>query len=213
MLFKTLLYLHILTGSISLLVGLIVILLKKGNNLHKKLGSLFYYSMIISSLVAIPMSIIHPNYFLFAIAIFTLYLLVSAKRYLSIKTSKNIHLFDKILMITMLIFSLAFISFGFCKIVINNYFGFVFLFFGLIGLVNLFQDYQALKDKLKTQNFGLVIHIQRMVGGYIATTTAFLVVNNKFLPEILVWLLPTLCFVPLQIYWTKKYEKRKKNST
>ena len=107
MLFKTLLYLHILTGSISLLVGLIVILLKKGNNQHEKLGSLFYYSMIISSLVAIPMSIIHPNYFLFAIAIFTLYLLLSAKRYLSIKTSKDIHFFDKILMIIMLIFSIA----------------------------------------------------------------------------------------------------------
>jgi hypothetical protein len=126
--------------------------------------------------------------------------LISAKRYLTIKSSKDFIIFDKGLMIMMLIFSIIFISFGIWQIVTKNYFGFVFLFFGLIGLVNLFQDNQALSDKSKTQNFGLVIHIQRMLGGYIATTTAFLVVNNNFLPHIIVWILPTLCFVPLQIY-------------
>jgi hypothetical protein len=74
--FKILLYTHILFGSISLLVGLYVLLTKKGDKIHRKIGNIFYFSMLISSLISLPMAIMHPNYFLFAVGIFTLYLLL-----------------------------------------------------------------------------------------------------------------------------------------
>lgn len=207
--FTVLLYAHIAFGSISLLVGLYVLLAKKGDKTHKQIGNIFYFAMLLSSLISLQMAILHPNYFLFAVGIFTLYLLLSGKRYLKIKTLTDVKIIDRILSILMLLFSIAFIILGANNIYHNNLFGIVFLVFGGLGLLNVYQDLTYFKGQAKTKNFGLVTHLQRMIGSYIATTTAFLVVNNHILPDILAWLLPTICFVPLQIIWTQKYRVAK----
>ena len=68
-LFKILLMLHIIGGSVSLLLGSYIMLVKKGNTQHKLLGNLFFYTMLIAALVALPMSYLHPNYFLFVIGL------------------------------------------------------------------------------------------------------------------------------------------------
>lgn len=83
--FKILLIIHITGGTISLILGLFILLTKKGNKVHKKTGIIYFYSMLINSLVAIPMSYIHPNYFLFLISIFTINMLLTGVRYLNKK--------------------------------------------------------------------------------------------------------------------------------
>jgi hypothetical protein len=45
-----------------------------------------------------------------------------------------------------------------------------------------------------------------MTGSYIASSTAFLVVNNTILPGIIAWLIPTVLLVPLIIMWSRKNE-------
>jgi hypothetical protein len=61
-----------------------------------------------------------------------------------------------------------------------------------------------------TKNYWLLAHLQRMTGGYIAATTAFLVVNAQYspvvLPSVVVWLLPTVILTPLTIAFSKKYK-------
>jgi type IV secretory pathway component VirB8 len=44
-----------------------------------------------------------------------------------------------------------------------------------------------------------------MIGAYIASITAFLVVNNTILPGVVAWLLPTAVLVPVLIKWSRKY--------
>lgn len=44
-----------------------------------------------------------------------------------------------------------------------------------------------------------------MVGSYIASVTAFLVVNIEFLPPVLIWLAPTAVLVPLILVWTRRW--------
>lgn len=44
-----------------------------------------------------------------------------------------------------------------------------------------------------------------MVGAYIASFTAFIVVNYTLIPNLVAWLLPTVNIVPLIIYWIKKW--------
>lgn len=63
--FTILLTLHIFCGSLSLLSGLHIMLAKKGNSRHKRIGKLYFYAMLTASVAAIPMSCLHPNFFLF----------------------------------------------------------------------------------------------------------------------------------------------------
>jgi hypothetical protein len=48
-----------------------------------------------------------------------------------------------------------------------------------------------------------------MVPAYIATVTAFLVVNVSYECPVVIWLAPTVLFVPVIIYNIRKYRVRK----
>jgi uncharacterized membrane protein len=51
MVFKLLLYTHIIAGSIGLLTGTLVMILKKGDAIHRRIGSIFYYAMVLNAVV------------------------------------------------------------------------------------------------------------------------------------------------------------------
>lgn len=204
--FKILMALHIAGGGLSLLLGGYIMLTKKGGRIHKLLGNIYFYAMLLASMMALPMACMHPNYFLFIIGIFTSYMLISGKRYLTIRKLSDVKKMDWFLAVVMLVFGFLFIALGIYNIVSGNYFGTVFLVFGAISILFVYQDYQNFKGKSNIRNFWLTTHLQRMTGSYIASATAFLVVNNKILPGILVWLLPTIVIVPLIIRWTRKYK-------
>jgi uncharacterized membrane protein len=205
-LFKILQLIHIVGGSASLLLGIVVLSLKKGNQQHKLLGNVYFFAMLTSSVVAIPMSYLHPNYFLFIIAIFTIYMLVTGYRYLGKKSGEDISILDWLLTLIILLFGFAFIGFGAYNINKQNYFGVVFLVFGTVCFLFAKKDYQNFKGQSAIKNYWLTGHIQRMTGSYIASATAFLVVNNKILPGIIAWLLPTFIIVPLINKWSKQHQ-------
>ncbi len=205
--FQVLLYIHIIGGGLSLLVGLLILFLEKGNKRHVLLGNIFYWSLLCSSTMAIPMSIMHTNTFLLLIGIWTLYMLITGKRFLHIKKSIDVTKLDWGISYAMLVVAIVFITLGIYVIAHENSFGFVVVVFGVIGLLFVNNDIKAYRGKSKVKNFGLMIHIQRMMGAMIASITAFIVVNNTILPAILAWLLPTVCLVPLIIYWVRKWGK------
>lgn len=205
-LFNILLFIHIAGGSLSLLSGTYVLFIKKGDQFHQKLGRVFYYGLLVAGLAALPMSYLHSNYFLFIIAVFTLYMVLSGKRYLSIKSPENVSIYDWFISSLMLIFGLLFIVFGTMRLINGVFFGLVFLVFGMIALSFVVQDYTNFSGKSKIKNTWLTSHIQRMIGSYIASSTAFLVVNNTFLPPIIAWMLPTIILTPLIVLWSRKNE-------
>ncbi len=208
--FQILLFIHITYGGISLVVGLIILLGGKGNTRHKLMGKIYFFSMLMAALIALPMSYLHPSYFLFIIGVFTSYMLLSGKRYLKKKTPANIKPVDWLLTTIMLVFGAAFIGMGIYNLLQSNFFGVVFIAFGSISLIFVYQDYINFKGRASVKNFWLTTHIQRMVGSYIASVTAFLVVNNTLLPGVIAWLLPTIVLVPLIIYWSRKHEVKLK---
>ncbi len=204
--FKLLLLTHVIGGSVSLLLGLFILVLKKGTKKHKLIGSIYFYAMLVTAIVALPMSYLHPNYFLFIIGIFTSYMLLTGKRYLTKKSETDIKTTDWLFSAIMLVFGFGFVFFGLYNIFYSNLFGVVFLVFGGISLFFVYQDFINYKGKSSVKNYGLTTHIQRMVGSYIASVTAFLVVNNTMLPAVFAWLFPLVCFVPLIVIWSKKYK-------
>lgn len=203
--FDFLLIIHIFSGSISLLLGLYILVTKKGTQAHKNIGRVYFFSMLSVSLVSLPMSYIHPNYFLFLVGVFTTYMLLTGIRYLNKKNIDDVKPIDWAYTITILLFAVIFIFFGFFHVFQNNFFGIVFIVFGCIGLLFSYQDFRNFKGRSKIKNYYLTTHLQRMIGSYVAATTAFLVVNNKILPYLVAWLLPTIIIVPLILKWTRKF--------
>jgi uncharacterized membrane protein len=208
--FKILLYLHIICGGLSLIVGLVVMILKKGDKNHKQIGSVFFYSMLTAALVSIPMSFLHPNYFLFIVGVWTTYMLITGKRYLSIKQIADVKKIDWVITIVMSLFGAVLSAIGVYLLIKGGSFGLVLFAFGGIAMLMTYSDYNAYSGKSKYKNFNITNHIQRMVGSYIASVTAFLVVNNHHVfPDVLAWLLPGTILAPLIAKWSKEWGKKK----
>lgn len=204
-LFNTLLVFHIAGGSIGLLTGSIVMMLKKGDKNHVRLGNIYFYSLLLSAIVSFPMSYLHSNWFLLIVGVFTSYMLLTGKSYLDKRTSAEVKVTDWILAGTMLIFGLGFLGIGLLNVFKGVYFGIVLIVFGAISLSFVLQDWANFTGRARVKNFWLTTHLQRMIGSYIASATAFIVVNNHVIPGVIAWLLPTIVLTPLIGIWTKKY--------
>jgi uncharacterized membrane protein len=191
--FNIILVLHIIAGSLGLLLGTYILIRKKGDKTHKLLGKIFAIAMISTGILAFMLAYIHPNFFLFIVGVFTIYLAATGYRMIYLKNilqGQKPKIIDYILTILMLIVSITFLYLGILNIINGNNFGFVLCLFGAISLRLCYVDYKIYNQKINDKLFWLKNHIGRMTGAYIAAFTAFLVVNNTFLNPILVWSLP-----------------------
>lgn len=205
--FKILLVIHIIAGSIGLFTGTINIIRKKGDTTHRLVGKFFLYGMLINAVAGFLMSVIHKNLFLLIIAVFSFYMTATGKRILSLKRldkGQQVKRIDWILTFTMLFFALFFIVFGIYLKINDNNLGTVLIVFGVISALMARKDINIYQGNITIKNYWLLIHIQRMIGAYIAALTAFLVVNNTYLPPVVAWLMPTVILTPLIFYWSKK---------
>lgn len=212
LLFTLFLILHITGGAIGLITGTINILRKKGGKSHVLVGKLFIYGMSVAGISALVLSIIRPNYFLFIVGIFTLYMISTGTRYIHKKMlglEQKPALIDWIITITMLFVGISFITLGIILLIKSNNFGIVFIVFGALSLRFVRSDFKNYKGNSPIKNYWLLAHFQRMTGAYIASLTAFLVVNIKYLPfdipATIFWLLPTAILFPVIIRWNRKY--------
>ncbi len=212
-LFKTVLYLHIAGGTLGLVSGLLNLMRKKGDKKHRLTGKVFTWAMLCTGFSALILSALNPNYFLFIVGTFTVYLTGTGKRYIYLKLlakEQEPGITDKLLTYAMLIAGFAFIFFGVLRISSANYFGIVLIVFGSLSLLFVRKDLRHYKGITESKNYWLLEHLQRMTGAFIAASTAFLVVNTPNLPfhppPVLMWLLPTFILTPLIIYWSNKYK-------
>ncbi len=207
--FIFLLIIHVIAATISLISGTIQMFRQKGDVLHKNIGKYFFFGMLFTGISGILMSLIHFNLFLSIIGIFTIYMVATGQRFLAFKTIyKVLHAgkIDWIISIIMLMFSFGFIVYGLVLLINSNSFGSVLIVFGSISILMVLQDFRIYRGNSRVKNFWLLVHFQRMIGAYIAAITAFIVVNNTYLPGIIAWLLPSVIIVPFIIIWSKKYK-------
>jgi uncharacterized membrane protein len=199
---QTLIYIHAAFGGIALLAGGVALIVKKGKNVHKKSGLLFYYAMLTSALMAFIISILpdHENPFLFSIGIFSTYFLISGYRSLNFK---NIHFnlkIDKIISLIILITGATMILY---PLIFQGKIYIVLLIFGFIGLVFGIKDLIAFKNKANLKKNWLKLHLGKMTGGYIAAVSAFFVVNN-ILPGVWNWFTPGVIGSVFITIWMSK---------
>jgi uncharacterized membrane protein len=210
--FKTALILHIIAGSTALLTGFLALVFKKKRNgYHGKAGLVFHYAMVAVSISAFAMAIIKMNYFLFVVGVFSLYLTFAGYRSIKImKGERKEGLVDQLGMALSALLMVA-VTYQFLSTTIFSLTGFsmVILVFDAILVALLLLDLKIFnKSKPFSKNQWLIRHITRMVPAYIATVTAFLVVNVSYEYPVVIWLAPTVLFVPVIIYNIRKYRVR-----
>jgi uncharacterized membrane protein len=194
-----LIYLHAASGMTALTAGTVAMISRKGNDVHKKSGRIFYFAMMMVCVTGIAVSLMKSTWFLLMLGIFSGFQAYCGYRAIQNKSLRYSNV-DKIVLVINWINTLVMIATMKLVLVV---FGIISLLLS-IGQTQLWKS--SAQQKTLPPKLWLRQHIGMMIGAYIAAFTAFLVVNITFLqPAWVLWLAPTAVFVPLLIYWTRKW--------
>lgn len=200
---------HVAAGFLSLIAGGAIMLMRKGDGRHRRLGRGFTLAMLAIAVSALALTLVRPDNFLLTIALFSAYLALTGwwaiagrhdrrpigGRWFWVWGLPAAGMATALAMLT--VAGAEALAGGGDRPIILIVFG--------LGLAAM-----AARDLL-TARGGLVgqartaRHIQRMMGAWIASLTAFAVVNLSFLPDLAVWLGPTALVSPLIGYWSRRY--------
>ena len=201
-----LIYIHATFGGIAFIAGFIAIITKKGGNYHKKSGIIFYYTMLFSALSALVIAVLpkHESPFLFTIGLFSSYFIITGYRALRFKKPNPSLLMDKIIASVMIITGIVMITY---PLIYTGKLNIVLAIFGTVGIILATRDFMLFKNAKKLRKGWLKLHIGKMLGGYIAAVTAFVVVN-QFIPGIAGWLTPSVFGIAYMMYWFWKLNRK-----
>jgi uncharacterized membrane protein len=182
---------HVIAGTLSLLLGLVAMLAKKGGQLHNRAGLVYVWCMTYVAVTAVLLFVSQPytifRLFLTGIAVFSFYLSTTGYRAVLLKRAKrsleNPTTFDRWLTYVTLVVSLGMIGFGLFLITQSaSFMSILFAFFGVLTLIFAVQDSRQF-GKPTEKMYWFFQHFTRMGGSYIAALTAFIVNNNgRFMP-------------------------------
>ncbi len=209
---KILLYIHIGAGMWALVVAPIAMVTEKGGKRHKLSGKIYFWAMTVSISTAIVIAVYKFIPFLLMVAVFSYYSVFQGYRTLfhkSLHLGRGIKTIDWVALAVNGLFNLAFVIWGFWHIYAGDwgFFAYLAVGFGFGGLAITRTNFKLFKTPPSDKNHWLFTHINGMVGGYIATLTAFSATTLSFLPGIVAWIWPTVIGAPLIAYWIRRYRK------
>jgi hypothetical protein len=198
---QILIYIHATFGGFALLAGLVSIIAKKGKNIHRKSGLIFFYSMILSGIIAMIVALLpnHESPFLFAVGIFSLYFVLTGNRALNFKRKHPDLKIDKLISIIMITL----------PIILTKSINIILVVFAIVGIIFSVRDLILFKNPERLRKGWLKLHLGKMLGGYISATTAFVVVNG-FFPSFYGWFIPGIVGGLIIAYWMRKMNKKTK---
>lgn len=204
-------WIHIITGVFALMSGPVAMFNQDGGKLHRQSGKIYLWSMTVIFTTSIILSIYRGNILLFLIGIFSMHLVITGYRALALKM---LHRGQKAATIDWFILILSAVAgAGLCMMGAwiwgskGSNFGMVPIVFGGVMLFSTVKDYYRYTQPPTEKNHWLIRHITGMMGGYIATITAFCVNNLHTDPAFISWLLPTVILVPFIMITTRKFRK------
>ncbi len=207
---KPLLYIHIVAGFVSLGTAYLLLFLKKGDKRHKKFGMYYVYGMSTIFVTAIPLSmmgLVQP--FLFAVAIFSFYFAFAGYRQAKVRTGARESV-DKALTLLMFIAGVMLLLFA-TDVLEMGFFGqfeglrTVALIFGFACLVITAYDLNRFRKTDKPNFYDrTTIHLNFMLAGTIAATTAFISTVELFPQEWMNWAMPNVFIVPFIVFFSRR---------
>jgi hypothetical protein len=206
LLHKVNIFTHIATGSAALLIGVFILLTRKGSPLHIRLGRIFIYlltAVIFTALVGV--FVYGRNTFLLVITILSGYQGFSGWRNLKTK-SNQFHWIDAIAILISLV-TVSYYLYYMKKI------GFIWspvIIYSTVGTLILFITYDVFRyfiPKSRYQNLWLYEHIIKMVGAFTALLAAFsgtVFVTYQPISQILPSVIGFVLQIGFVIYYVKK---------
>lgn len=203
---------HAIAGSIAILAGISAPFMKKTGRNHKRLGTLFFYSMLMLGLSGalgafirdIPLSMM--NGLLVCYFVLTSYQTIKQPNNSTSNTDRGLAIFGFALVC------------GFAYFAVQAHFsatgklaGFgapAFIAFGLVTLFASLADVLYLKKGGASGNKRLVRHLWRMFFPLFMSTTAFFLGQAKLFPDALrrieILVIPVAAVILLMAYWLIK---------
>ena len=215
---KLLTYTHVLAGILSLIVAPIAMVVRKGASAHRLWGKIFFWSMAWICFSAIVISVYKWIPFLLLLAVFSFYASYSGYRALyqkQIHLGKGVKWYDWTMAIVSGAFMLGFIVYGIYLVSTNQlgYFGYLSIGFGIGGSLTVWGELKNYIKPPTDKHNWLFAHLGSMLGGFIASVTAFSTQTMNFLPGAIQWIWPSLVGVPFIILWGRYYRRKLKAGT
>ena len=203
---QILIYIHAAFGALALLAGLVSIIAKKGKNIHRKSGLIFFYSMMLSGIIAMIVAVLpnHESPFLFAVGIFSLYFVLTGNRALNFKRKNPDLKIDKLISIIMISTGVLMIL---LPIILTKSINIILVVYAIVGIIFSVSDLILFRNPRRLRKGWLKLHLGKMLGGYISATTAFVIVN-QFFPSFYGWFIPGIVGGFIIAYWMRKMNKR-----
>ena len=193
---------HVLAGSAAVLGMLGAWLTRKGSRSHRLSGRAFTASMAAALVLAVIVSTVTANVFLGSIALFTGYLIYTGWRLATVRDGRA-NVLDRTMAFGMVATGVVMVLYGLYLLAASEGLGLALCVFGAIGSLPAWHDLRR-DSRWPVGTERIVMHLERMGGGSIATLTALLVVNVDFEPAFVVWLAPTLLGAPLIAYFARR---------
>ena len=201
---QPLLFVHILAGAAALGAAGFALGSAKGGALHRRAGRVYALGMAIAGVTALVLAALRPNPFLFAIGVFSLYLVFTGWRAAVLRDGVPQlpdHLAGAAMATVggvMLIWGAQGVITGMASQPV------ILLVFGTIGLTLALGDWRDWRKGAIIGKARIARHLSRMMAGTIATITAAMTVNLAFLPDLVAWLGPTVLLTPVVFWWNAR---------
>jgi hypothetical protein len=206
----TLRWLHIAAGTVALFVAPGAMLTVKGGPTHRRWGKVYFWAMALVAATAAMLGLWRPNIFLTLLALFSFYMAFSGYRSLFRKRpaqGQGPQRIDWIAATLTLVASVAMIVLGLVRPAPAwQRVRFVPVVFGVLGIVLAGLDLAKFVRPSEDRHAWWFAHMGGMLGSYIATVSAFSVVNFTFLSTTARWLWPTVIGTPLITLWIVYYK-------
>ena len=203
-------FVHIAAGTLALFVAPGAMLTVKGGRAHRRWGKVYFWTMAVVALTAVVLGIYRPVVFLALLAVSSFYSAFSGYRVLGRKRpeqGQRATALDWTAAIVTLAASGALAILGILRpSAAWERVGIVPVVFGVLGMVLSGLDLWRFGRRSADRNAWWFNHMGGMLGSYIATVSAFSVVNFGFLPTAVRWLWPTVVGVPLIVAWITYYK-------
>lgn len=199
---------HVAAGTVAVLAGIGAMVTGKGGRRHRQAGRVFVLAMGVVVGTSLLLAALAPTafrLFLALVAVFSGYMAFSGYRVLSRKRpADDPEAVDWVAAAVAGVACLALAGWGVVWVLGGSTFGAVLVVFGTIGLGFAGGDARGFLADDGGGNW-TVAHLQRMLGALVATVSAVSAVNLGSLGPV-AWLWPTVVFVPLIAYWSRRYD-------